>query len=338
MTLTKLADDKFYALSAAAAELRDMDRLTHGVSPGESVRIDNVTEERGVLVVSGPRSRELLNRLTDADLGNDAFRWLRAREIQIAGQTVRALRVSYVGELGWELHPPIAGLPSLYDAIWKAGQEFGIANYGLYAVNTLRMEKAYKAWSSELTNELTTWSKRICRASFVSDKGDFVQPGGDSGAAVAPLQNSVRRDRRDRHGRARRGTGIRRRSLHRRNHLGCLRTSGQEESRIRLRGAGVRRTRQRFRGTAPRRAASSHRARGGGLRSRQYADEGLSHGHGGTHAGSGGHCRRRRNRLLNRLSPDQNGLARHRTARTQTVDQRHHLARRGPRRSAAPEY
>jgi dimethylglycine dehydrogenase len=147
--------------------------LTLSLEPGESVRVENVTEQRGVLVVSGPRSRELLSRLTDADLGNDAFRWLRAREILIAGQPVRALRVSYVGELGWELHPLIGGMASLYEAIWQAGQEFGIANYGLYAVNSMRMEKAYKAWSTELTNELNMVEADMSR--FIRfDKGDFV--------------------------------------------------------------------------------------------------------------------------------------------------------------------
>jgi dimethylglycine dehydrogenase len=154
MTITRLGEGRYYALSAAAAELRDQDLLTQGVAPDESVRIENVTEARGVLVVSGPKSRELLSLLTDADLGNEEFRWLRAREIHIAGQPVRALRVSYVGELGWELHPPIDSMPALYDALWDAGQDFGIADYGLYAVNSMRIEKGYKAWSTELTNEL----------------------------------------------------------------------------------------------------------------------------------------------------------------------------------------
>ena len=80
---------------------------------------------------------------------------MRAREITVAGVALRALRVSYVGELGWELHAPVESLAALYDAVWAAGQDLGIANYGLYAVNTLRMEKGYKAWGSELTNELT---------------------------------------------------------------------------------------------------------------------------------------------------------------------------------------
>jgi dimethylglycine dehydrogenase len=183
MTVSRLADDRFYALSAAAAELRDLDLLRQSAKPGEAVRIENVTENRGVLVLSGPRSRELLQPLTDADLGNEAFPWLRAREMHIAGIPVRALRVSYVGELGWELHPPIDSLPSLYDAIWEAGRKFGIANYGLYAVNSLRMEKAYKAWSSELTNELNMLEADMPR--FIRfDKPDFT--GKTATLAQAP--------------------------------------------------------------------------------------------------------------------------------------------------------
>jgi dimethylglycine dehydrogenase len=178
MTLTRLADDRFYALSAAAAELRDLDSLRQSVRPGESVHIDNVTEARGVLVVSGPRARDTLSRLTDADLSNAAFPWLRAREISIAGVRLRALRVSYVGELGWELHPPIGALGTLYAAVREAGQAFGAANYGLYAVNSMRLEKGYKAWSTELTNELNMQEADMAR--FVDfTKGDFLGRAGN---------------------------------------------------------------------------------------------------------------------------------------------------------------
>ena len=108
MTITRFGATRFYALSAAGAELRDLDLLMHSVASGEPVKIENVTEQRGVLVVSGPRSREVLQGLTAADLGNDAFRWLQAREIDVAGRPVRALRVSYVGELGWERFDHVA--------------------------------------------------------------------------------------------------------------------------------------------------------------------------------------------------------------------------------------
>jgi dimethylglycine dehydrogenase len=187
MTVTRLGENRFYALSAAAAELRDQDLLTQSVSAAEDVHIENVTEQRGVLVVSGPRSREVLAGLTEADLGNDAFRWLQAREIQIAGQAVRALRVSYVGELGWELHPPMGSLPALYDAVWEAGRKFGIANYGLYAVNTLRTEKAYKAWSTELTNELNMLEADMTR--FINfNKSDFVGKAATLQQGARPLK------------------------------------------------------------------------------------------------------------------------------------------------------
>jgi dimethylglycine dehydrogenase len=187
MTLTRLGEDRFYALSAAAAELRDQDLLLQSLSSGESVRIDNVTQDRGVLVLSGPRSRELLSLLTDADLGNAAFPWLRAREIEIAEQPVRALRVSYVGELGWELHAPIESLTALYDALWEAGGQYGIANYGLYAVNTMRIEKGYKAWSTELTNELNMLEADMSR--FINfKKTDFVGMAATLGQTPRPLK------------------------------------------------------------------------------------------------------------------------------------------------------
>jgi dimethylglycine dehydrogenase len=187
MTVSRLGDEHFYALSAAAAELRDRDWLRQSVQPGEAVRIDDVTENRGVLVLSGPRSRELLSQLTDAPLGNKEFPWLSAREIRVAGHTVRALRVSYVGELGWELHPSIDATAALYDALWERGQAFGIANYGLYAVNSMRIEKGYKAWSSELTNELNMFEADMSRF-FNLNKIDFIGKAATLAQPLRPLK------------------------------------------------------------------------------------------------------------------------------------------------------
>ncbi len=187
MTVTRFADDQFYCLSAAAAEQRDLDLMIQSRLPGEQVEIRNVTEDRGVLVLSGPRSRDLLSRLTDADLSNEGFRWLSGQEIEIAGYKVRALRVSYVGELGWELHPPMDAMAALYDAIWVAGQDLGIANYGLYAVNTMRIEKGYKAWGNELTNELNMLEAGMRR--FINfKKPDFVGKAATLNAPDRPLR------------------------------------------------------------------------------------------------------------------------------------------------------
>ena len=172
VTVTRLAADRYYLLSAAGAELRDLDHLVQGRLEDENVTIDNVTDERGVLVLAGPRARDVLTKITEADLGNETFGWLTGREIQVAGIDLRALRVNYVGELGWELHAAMQDLPALYDAVWEAGQEFGIADFGLYAVNSLRIEKAYRGWGAELTNEVTMIDAAMER--FLKlDKDDF---------------------------------------------------------------------------------------------------------------------------------------------------------------------
>ncbi len=172
-TITRLSADHFYILSGATSELRDLDLLNHGRKDSEEVTITNVTDDYGVLVISGPRSRDLLSKITEADLSNDHFRWLTGQEIEVAGVALRALRVSYVGELGWELNTPIDQLEQVYDAVWSAGEEFGIVDFGLYAVNSLRMEKGYRGWGADITNEITMIEADMER--FVKfDKGDFV--------------------------------------------------------------------------------------------------------------------------------------------------------------------
>ena len=172
MTVTHLAENHFYVLSAAGAELRDLDYLCQGRQAGERVQVANVTDARGVLVLAGPQAREVLSRLTDAPLDNASLRWLRGKEISIAGRPVRALRVNYVGELGWELHPPMEHLEELYDALLDAGADSGIADFGLYAVNSLRLEKAYRGWGAELTNEVTLPDADMARFLRL-DKDDF---------------------------------------------------------------------------------------------------------------------------------------------------------------------
>ena len=170
---TRLGEARYYVLSGAAAESADMDHLSQRIEAGEDVKVTNVTDDWGVLVLAGPRSRALLAKLTEAELSNQAFRWLIGKEIEVAGIALRALRVNYVGELGWELHCPMAQLAELYDALWAAGQAFGLADFGVYAVNSLRIEKAYKGWGAELTNEITMVEADMER--FVGyDKEDFL--------------------------------------------------------------------------------------------------------------------------------------------------------------------
>ncbi|MEM7223180.1 MAG: FAD-dependent oxidoreductase [Pseudomonadota bacterium] len=173
VTITKVGEGRYYLLSGAGAEERDFDHLTQGKLDGEDVSVTNVTDDIGVLVLAGPRSRDVLSQLTEQDLSNASFKWLNGKEIEVAGVPLKALRVNYVGELGWELHCPMDRLLELYDAVMAAGKDHGIANFGVYAVNSLRMEKAYKGWAAELTNEITPVEADIER--FVAyDKEDFV--------------------------------------------------------------------------------------------------------------------------------------------------------------------
>jgi len=172
-TVTRLAEDHFYVLSGAIAQHRDLDHLRHPIHSDEDVQVADITDDWGVLVVAGPHARDTLAKITAAELTNENFPWLSGQIIEVADIELRALRVNYVGELGWELHVPMPDMPALYEAVWAAGEEYGIADVGTYAVNSLRLEKAYKGWGAELTNEITMIEADMER--FVKyDKNDFI--------------------------------------------------------------------------------------------------------------------------------------------------------------------
>jgi dimethylglycine dehydrogenase len=185
-TVTRISNEHFYLLSAASAELRDLDHLVQQVQAGEQVEIRNTTEERGVVVLAGPKARDVLSGLTDASLENADFPWRTAQQIEIAGIPTLALRINYVGELGWELHPAMADLPALYKAVWAAGEEHGISDFGLYAMNSLRMEKGYRGWGAELTNEVTMLEADMARF-YASAKEDFVGKAATETNKAGPL-------------------------------------------------------------------------------------------------------------------------------------------------------
>ncbi|HMB76536.1 MAG TPA: aminomethyltransferase family protein, partial [Kiloniellaceae bacterium] len=172
VTCSRFAHNSFYLLFAAFHERRVFDRLLQHVHADEAVEIENLSEAYGCLVLSGPAARRVLCQVTEAPLDNAAFPWLKCREIDVAGVRLRALRVSYVGELGWELHVPMADLARVYDALWAAGQAHDIENFGSLTLNALRLEKGFKG-ASELTNEVTLPEADVMR--FVRlDKGDFI--------------------------------------------------------------------------------------------------------------------------------------------------------------------
>lgn len=160
-TIVRMADDKFYLVCAAFFEQRLLDHLDAHRS-AEDVTITAVSAEWSALSLNGPRARDVLTQCTDADLSNAGFRWLSAQEITIAGHPVWAFRMSYAGELGWELHMPNAACHDVYDALWAAGSPHAIANYGSFAMNVMRMEKGFKG-AGELTNEVTLAEADVLR-------------------------------------------------------------------------------------------------------------------------------------------------------------------------------
>lgn len=146
---------RFYLTSAAASRRQDADFLRLHAKEFASVSIADRTDDLAVIGLMGPKSRMVLGALTDCDLSNDGFPWLSAREIIVAGVAVCAMRVSYVGELGWELHCTTADQKTLYDAILAAGERHGIGHFGAYAANAMRLEKGYRAWGLDFTVERT---------------------------------------------------------------------------------------------------------------------------------------------------------------------------------------
>jgi len=173
LTITRLPNNLFYVLSSTASEIRDFDWFNRHVSEREKVNIKNVTQDYGVLILVGPKSRTVLSQLTSQNLNNNDFPWLKGKEILINKIPVRALRVNYVGELGWELHHPMDQMVSLYDAIYEVGKKENIVNFGTYAVNSMRMEKAYRGWGSELTGEISLVEAGMDRFFNLKKKNNF---------------------------------------------------------------------------------------------------------------------------------------------------------------------
>jgi 4-methylaminobutanoate oxidase (formaldehyde-forming) len=155
LTVVRTGADDFYLITGTSQTVRDADWITRHVQPGEQAVLQDVTAAFGVIGVMGPRARELMGRVTDADLSNEAFPFGTSQVLAIGQATARAVRLTYVGELGWELHVPMEQLAPAYDTLRAAGIDLGVADAGHYAINSLRLEKGYRAWGAELSPDDT---------------------------------------------------------------------------------------------------------------------------------------------------------------------------------------
>jgi len=155
LTAIRLAADEFYLVSGTSQTVRDADWIRRNLRAGERAELTDVTEAYSVIGVMGPDARALLLRVTEADLSEQAFPFGTAQTIGIGMATVRAVRITYVGELGWELHVPASQTTLVYDALTEAGRGLGLVNAGHYAINSLRLEKAYRAWGADISPDDT---------------------------------------------------------------------------------------------------------------------------------------------------------------------------------------
>jgi dimethylglycine dehydrogenase len=172
-TIYREGPESFYLVSAGAYQRLDHDWLLKHVPRDGSVRYENLTNQTGVLVVAGPRARELMQRVSPDDFTNAGFRWLTGREVEVGLAPCRAVRVNFVGELGWELHHPIEYQNHIFDALMAAGRDLELAPFGIRAMDSLRLEKSYRMPGTELSIEYAALESGLER--FVHpDKGDFI--------------------------------------------------------------------------------------------------------------------------------------------------------------------
>lgn len=172
-TVTCLNHDHYYVVTPAWAERFDEDLLRKSCPNDGSVKIKNFTADKGAFVITGPNSRDLLQQIITQDLSQSSFPWFSAQTVDVTGVgNMLAIRVSYIGELGWELHHDINQQLPLYDLLFEKGLAYGLAPIGMRAIDSLRLEKSYRGWNLDLSSEYSPIESGMDR--FIAiNKGEF---------------------------------------------------------------------------------------------------------------------------------------------------------------------
>ena len=173
LTITRLAPDRFLVLTGAGVGMRDLNWIRQHAPADGSVSVDDVTSRYCAIGLWGPKARHVLSRLTDTDVSNNGFRYFRAKRLRLGVIPVLALRVSYVGELGWELYAPVEYGLKLWDMLWEAGQPHGLIAAGGGGFDALRLEKGYRLWGADIHTEYNPFEAGLGWA-VRFDKGDFI--------------------------------------------------------------------------------------------------------------------------------------------------------------------
>ena len=172
-TIAKESDESYYLVSAGAFQRLDHDWIRKWMPTDRSVFFEDLTNSIGVLVVAGPKARDLLSKISDADFSNKVFPWLSAQKIDVGLAPSIAMRMNFVGELGWELHHPIEYQNHIFDKLIEAGEELGVKPFGIRAMDSLRIEKTYKLVGTEMSIEYAAYESGLDR--FVHlNKGNFI--------------------------------------------------------------------------------------------------------------------------------------------------------------------
>ncbi|WP_209833879.1 FAD-dependent oxidoreductase [Ruegeria sp. HKCCE3926] len=173
LTVGRVAHDEFYIVTGTGYATHDFDWINRSISEGMNCQLFDITSSNAVLSLMGPKSREILATVTRDDVSNSGFKFGTIRTIGIAGCPVKALRVTYVGELGWELHLPVEYAQTVYDALTEAGRPHGLINAGYRAIESLRLEKGYRAWGSDIGPDHTPFESGLGWAVKLRKNIDF---------------------------------------------------------------------------------------------------------------------------------------------------------------------
>ena len=181
LTCVRTAQDEYYIVTGTGFATHDFNWISRNIPEGMNAQLVDVTSSNAVLSLFGPKAREILEQCTRDDVSHDNFAFGQARTIGIAGCPVLALRITYVGELGWELHLPTEYALTVFNALHDAGAPHGLRNAGYRAIETLRLEKGYRAWSSDIGPDHTPDEAGLGWAVKMKSNIPFQGPRGRAG-------------------------------------------------------------------------------------------------------------------------------------------------------------
>jgi sarcosine dehydrogenase len=173
LTVTRIGDEQFYLVTGTAFIKHDLTWIKKHLPKDSPISILDITSSKSCITLCGPESRSILKPLTKDDISNEGFPYMTCKPMTIGYAPVLALRITYVGELGWEFHGPVEYALYVYDAIWETGKSFGLINAGYRCIESLRLEKGYRYWSGDMSPEYTPFEAGIDFCVKL-DKGEFI--------------------------------------------------------------------------------------------------------------------------------------------------------------------